>query len=78
MKNFKISLVSWLLVHEEPLAIDWPKVHRELGIDQVDWLLEQPLQKCQLMVEKQGSHCCLTVEFYDIRSWREYHLLWAK
>jgi hypothetical protein len=78
MKTKSIELYSWLPADGEYIEIDWPKVHRTIGVDHTEWLLQQPLTACQLILEH-GSDCCrLVAEFYDEQTLTLYHLMWAK
>lgn len=58
-------------------SIDWPGIHRELGTDCIQWLIDQEHHdRLQMIVEKQDCRMRLVVEFYDNRSEREFAALW--
>ena len=78
MKNKKISLLKWIPEENETIEIDWPKVHKTLGLDHTKWLLEQPHNVCQLVLERNDMFCRLVAEFYDEQALTMYHLMWAK
>lgn len=78
MKNNKVELYRWLPSEGENIEIDWPKVHKTIGLDQTNWLLNQTLDKCQLILERRDMYCRLIAEFYDNRTLTTYHLMWAK
>ncbi len=78
MKSNKIELLKWLPSEGEHIEIDWPKVHKSIGLDQTNWLLKQPKNLCQLFLERNDMHCRLIAEFYNDRTLTEYHLMWAK
>ena len=78
MKNKKVSLLKWLPEENETIEIDWPKVHKTLGLDHTKWLLEQPHNVCQLVLERNDMFCRLVAEFYDEQALTMYHLMWAK
>lgn len=78
MKNKKVELLKWLPQEGEYIAIDWPKVHKTLGLDHTKWLLEQPHNVCQLVLERNDMFCRLVAEFYDEQTLTIYHLMWAK
>ncbi len=78
MKTSKIELLRWLPQEGENIEIDWPKVHKTLGIDHTKWLLKQPLDHCQLFLERRDMHCRLIAEFYNQQTLTTYHLMWAK
>jgi hypothetical protein len=78
MKNNRIELLKWLPSEGEYIEIDWPKVHKTIGVDHTNWLLKQPLEKCQLVLERTDMYCRLVAEFYDSQILTNYYLLWAK
>jgi hypothetical protein len=78
MKNNRVELLKWQPENNEYLEISWPKVHKTLGLDQTKWLLEQPHNVCQLVLEKNDMFCRLVAEFYDEQALTIYHLMWAK
>lgn len=58
-------------------SIDWPSVHREIGTDCIQWLMDQERQgRLQIVMEKQERRMRLVVEFYNNRSEREFAALW--
>jgi hypothetical protein len=78
MKNNRVALLKWLPEQGETIEIDWPKVHKTLGLDHTKWLLEQPHNVCQLILERNDMFCRLVAEFYDDQALAIYHLMWAK
>lgn len=81
MRNSRIELTSWEYTTDESanyLDIDWPKVQRSVGREQINWLLQQPHENCQLVLDKTGSSIKLMAEFYDEKTLLAYHLMWAK
>lgn len=79
MKCERVELLKWIAEEDEQdIDIDWPKVHRSIGSDHLNWLLKQPEECCQIVLERQHTLCRLVVEFYSDRSYTEYHMLWAK
>jgi hypothetical protein len=78
MKNKKVELLKWLPSEGENIEIDWPKVHKTIGLDHTNWLLTQPENICQMVLERSDMHCRLVAEFYDDRTLTQYHLMWAK
>ena len=78
MKNKKVELLKWLPFEEENIEIDWPKVHKTIGIDHTNWLINQPKETCQLVLLRNDKYCRLAVEFYDDRTLAQYYLMWAK
>jgi len=78
MKTNKIELLKWLPSEGEYIEIDWPKVHKTIGVDHTNWLLKQPIEQCQLVLERNDMYCRLIAEFYDQQTLTYYHLMWAK
>jgi hypothetical protein len=78
MKTKAVELLKWLPEEGENIEIDWPKVHKTIGVDQTNWLLKQPTDVCQLMLERNDMYCRLIAEFYDDQALTHYHLMWAK
>jgi hypothetical protein len=78
MKTDSVELLKWLPSEGEYIAIDWPKVHKTIGIDQTRWLLGQPDDHCQIVLERRDMYCRLVAEFYNEETLVNYHLRWAK
>lgn len=78
MKTNKVELLRWLPSEDEVIEIDWPKVHRTIGIEQTKWLLAQTKDECQVVLERNDMYCRLIAEFYNERILVNYHLMWAK
>ena len=78
MKTNRVELLKWLPEPSEYIEISWPKVHKTLGLDQTKWLLGQPHDVCQLVLERNDMFCRLVAEFYDEQVLTIYHLMWAK
>jgi hypothetical protein len=78
MKTKKVELYKWLPEEGENIEIDWPKVHKTIGLDHTNWWLTQPENICQMVLERSDMHCRLVAEFYDDRTLTQYHLMWAK
>jgi hypothetical protein len=78
MKTSKIELLKWLPEEGEYIEINWPKLHKTIGLDHTNWLLKQPKDLCQLVLERNDMYCRLVAEFYNDHTLLEYHLMWAK
>lgn len=79
MKSKRFELYHWTSNNgTEIIDVDWPKVQRAIGVEQVSWLLKQPRDKCQLVVDKINEDFKLVAEFYDEKTLLSYHLMWAK
>ncbi len=78
MKSNKVELLKWLPSEGEYIEIDWPKVHKTIGVEQTRWLLAQPEESCQVILERNDMYCRLIAEFYDNKLLTHYHLMWAK
>lgn len=77
MKTKRIELYKWLPEASEVIEIDWPKVHKTIGLDHTNWLLKQPSDICQMVLERDDIYCRLVAEFYCDRTLTQYHLMWA-
>lgn len=62
------------------IYIDWPAVHRQAGIDHINWLQNQEHSACQLTVEHKlrDPYTYVVVEIYSDKLASLYSLLWAK
>ena len=78
MKTNKVELYKWLDLEGENIEIDWPKVHKTIGLDHTNWLLKQPKDQCQIVLERNDMYCRLVAEFYSEHTLTHYHLMWAK
>lgn len=81
MKMQRIKLAEWQYTTDESanyLDIDWPKVQRQVGSEELTWLLKQDNDHCQLVLDKTGCSVKLMAEFYDEKCLALYHLMWAK
>ena len=78
MRTSKVELLKWLPEEGENIEINWPKVHRAIGLDQTNWLLKQDHTDCQVVLERNNMYCRLVAEFYTERSLATYYLMWAK
>jgi hypothetical protein len=76
MKNKRVELYKWLPQEGETIEIDWPKVHKTIGLEQTKWLLDQNYDRCQLILERTGVYCRLVAEFFDEKLELEYRLRW--
>lgn len=77
MKTERIKLYDWQSCAEN-IEIDWPKVHKTLGVDYVDWIQKQPLTDFQFVVDKNRDKYSLVLEIYNKAALTLYHLMWAK
>jgi hypothetical protein len=78
MKTKKIELLKWLPSEGENIEIDWPKVHKTIGLEHTNWLIKQSDDVCQLVLERNDIYCRLVAEFYNDQALTNYHLMWAK
>ncbi len=78
MKSKAVELLKWLPQEEENIEIDWPKVHKTIGLDQTQWLLKQSRYDCQIILERRDVYCRLIAEFYNEHTLLNYQLKWAK
>lgn len=81
MKSRTLPLSNW---HEKSHAgpgydLDWPKYHRECGIEKIQYLLSlEKAGKCQLIIENQtdGNLIRLCVEFFDDNNFTNFLCRW--
>jgi hypothetical protein len=80
MKTNKVELYKWFAwpQTDSNIEIDWPKVHKTIGLDHTNWLLKQPEDQCQIILERNDMYCRLIAEFYNEQTLTHYHLMWAK
>jgi hypothetical protein len=78
MKNKAVELLKWLPQEGETIEIDWPKVHKSIGLGQTQWLIKQSRADCQIVLERKDHYCRLIAEFYNEHTLLNYHLQWAK
>jgi hypothetical protein len=62
------------------IYIDWPAIHRQAGLDCVQWLKSQDASQCQIVVEQRPAevHLYMMAEIYSDKLATLYSLLWAK
>lgn len=81
MKTDRIVLTSWDWSMDEAannLDIPWPIVQKDIGEDHLRWLLAQPKNQCQLVLDSSDRRLKLVAEFFDEKTLMTYHLMWAK
>lgn len=77
MKTERVSLYKWYS-KEDVIEVNWPDVHKTIGTDHLEWILRQPKDQCQLVVDKLNTNFELMAEFYNERVLVEYWMRWAK
>ena len=77
MKTNRIRLATWYS-NNDIIDVDWPKVQKEVGKEQLEWLLKQSHSDCQIVVDKLNENFTLVAEFYNEKILTYYHLMWAK
>lgn len=62
------------------IYIDWPAVHRQAGVDHVQWLRSQDPSECQMVLEQKYNdpYTYVVAEIYSDRLATAYGLMWAK
>ncbi len=83
MKTHRFELARWFpsdTAEIDNIYIDWPSVHRQAGLDHVQWLKKQDLAECQMVVEHRPNdpYCYLIAEIYSDKLATLYSLMWAK
>lgn len=77
MKSNRVKLAEWVS-SDVIIDIDWPKIQKMLGQEHIDWLLTQPRDRCQLVVDNTGDVFALVAEFYNEQAHVDYWLRWAR
>ncbi len=62
------------------IYIDWPSVHRQAGLDHIQWLKSQDISECQIVIEQRPEdvYYYVVAEIYSDRLATLYNLMWAK
>ena len=83
MKTHRFKLARYFQPESydsDTIDIDWPSVHRQAGLDHIQWLKNQQPEVCQLVIEHKPNdpYVYVVAEIYSDRLATEYSLLWAK
>lgn len=83
MKTHRFELARWFPPEGDgtgEIFIDWPAVHRQAGLDHIQWLKNQDADQCQMVVERKShdSYHYLIAEIYSDKLAALYGLMWAK
>ena len=83
MKTHRFKLAQYFqteIYDSEAINIDWPSVHRQAGLDHIQWLKNQSPQECQLVIEHKPNdpYVYVVAEIYSDRLATTYSLMWAK
>ena len=83
MRTYKFTVAKFFPVDSsspDTIDIDWPSVHRQAGVDHIQWLKRQDPTECQLVIErrKTDSYMYLVAEIYSEKLASFYGLMWAK
>ena len=83
MKTHRFKLAKYFSPETLTLGtidIDWPSVHRQAGLDHIQWLKNQDPAKCQMILEHRENdpYIYVVAEIYSDRLATEYALMWAK
>jgi len=83
MKTHRFELAKYFdpeLGSAENIDIDWPNVHRQAGVEHIQWLKDQDTAQCQLVVEQRTDdpYTYVIAEIYSDKLANLYSLLWAK
>jgi hypothetical protein len=76
MKTSRIVLAEWVS-HDLYIDIDWPAVQKKLGLEQLEWLLSQPADCCQLVLDQCQVNNHLVAEFYSQETLVTYLIMWG-
>ena len=83
MKTHRFKLARYFspeVLSTDTIDIDWPAVHRQAGLDHIQWLKNQDPTECQMILEhrKNDPYTYVMAEIYSDRLATEYALMWAK
>jgi len=83
MKTHRFKLAKYFSPESgfsENIDIDWPSVHRQAGVDHIQWLKNQDPAQCQLVVEQKinDPYTYVVAEIYTDKLATQYALMWAK
>lgn len=83
MKTHRFEIAEWLPSENDDtgnIYIDWPAVHRQAGLNCIQWLKSQDPIECQLVVENRPGdpYQYMIAEIYSDRLATQYALMWAK
>lgn len=73
----KQTVFKWSELPKADISIDWPMVHTAVGSEHIEWIKDQPLTKCQLVLEMLDNEYKLVAEFYNKKTANDYMLMWA-
>lgn len=62
------------------IYIDWPSVHRQAGLEHIQWIKAQDPSTCQLILERRPNDNFIRVvaEIYSDELVTLYGMMWAK
>lgn len=83
MKTHRFEIAKFLPREDDGsgnIYIDWPCIHRQVGVEHIQWIKNQDPLKCQLVLENRpnDSHTYVMAEIYTDKLATMYGLLWAK
>ena len=83
MKTHRFNLAKYFSPEAsfpENIDIDWPAVHRQAGLDHIQWLKNQDPSECQMVLEHRENdpYTYVMAEIYTDRLATQYILMWAK
>jgi hypothetical protein len=83
MKTHRFEIARFLPTEADntgDIFIDWPRIHRQAGLDHIQWLRSQHRSECQLLIERRpgDSYNYVVAEIYSDKLATVYSLMWAK
>jgi hypothetical protein len=62
------------------IYIDWPAIHRQAGLDCIQWLRAQDPTQCQMVIEQQSNdnYWRVIAEIHSDKLATLYSLMWTK
>lgn len=83
MKTYKFTVAKFFQRESDGtgnIYIDWPSVHRQAGLDHIQWIKSQDPLECQLVLEQKpdDSYTYVVAEIYSKTLATIYCMMWAK
>ncbi len=83
MRTYKFTIAKFFPAESDgtdAIDIDWPSVHRQAGLDHVQWIRNQDPTDCQLILERKpnDSYTYVVAEIYSEKLATVYTMMWAK
>lgn len=83
MKTHRFELGKFKIrdtVEDGNIYVDWPEIHKQAGLECIQWLKAQDPSQCQMVVEQghKDNYNRVVAEIYTDKLATLYSLMWAK